>query len=300
MLNRSLHKKINFDKNIHLSLINRDGSVEHYFHFLLGFMIPLTLFHEKIIAHDIYKIYVRNCSLMDNHIKAIGLKDVIILDKFLHRKIKLDKSIKPNYKPLKFIKLYGYDDPDYYNYEQFCKARSLIEKRLYIDIKENNHILNNNISKRNPNIVIVDRENPHPFYNSDECEVKGAGSIRRSIRNIDHIYKKISSLCPNTLLVTLANKSLAYQIALFQHADIIISQHGAALANLIWCKPNTTLIEIHPSDLGKKISNTNFFRNLAACMKIDYKRVDQKHIHSDVDTNLILKKIRTGTLAVSH
>lgn len=42
----------------------------------------------------------------------------------------------------------------------------------------------------------------------------------------------------------LAHMSLLEQVALFHHAKIIAGAHGTGFANLIFCKPNTTIIEI--------------------------------------------------------
>ena len=51
------------------------------------------------------------------------------------------------------------------------------------------------------------------------------------------------------------------QIYLFNNAKIIIGAHGAAFANLIFCKPDTNIIEIkpstHPNNVNKRISSIN-------------------------------------------
>lgn len=52
--------------------------------------------------------------------------------------------------------------------------------------------------------------------------------------------------------------SVSEQIYLFNNAEIIIGAHGAAFTNLVFCKPNTKIIEIipsaHPNEVNKKIS----------------------------------------------
>jgi hypothetical protein len=47
----------------------------------------------------------------------------------------------------------------------------------------------------------------------------------------------------------LDGKTVLEQAELFNRADLIISLHGAALTNLIYCKPGATLIEILPKNL---------------------------------------------------
>ena len=39
---------------------------------------------------------------------------------------------------------------------------------------------------------------------------------------------------------------LAEQIEAFRNARIVLSPHGAGLTNILFCRPNTTLIEIFP------------------------------------------------------
>jgi hypothetical protein len=47
--------------------------------------------------------------------------------------------------------------------------------------------------------------------------------------------------------VYLEGMSVADQILLFQRAEFVISPHGAALANLIFCEPGTKVIEFMPA-----------------------------------------------------
>ncbi len=280
-------------KEIHLSLQNQGGSVEHYYHFLLGFLVPLTLAQEKHKNLDgTRKIYVRSCALMDEHIKSIGFPEVIITDKFSHKQLKLGVATEfVDVAELKFIECMGYDFPARYNYQAFCNVESIITTQLSNEIELITRRLGEHVSDDTPNVILINREPPHPFYTTDECEKKTAGTARRSIPNFGDLYKKVASIYPNTLSVTLERKSLAYQIALFKHADIIIAQHGAALANLLWCNQKTTLVEIHPNNLSERTKEIDYFRNLAACMKVNYRRVDQETKHSAVNVGLVLGAI---------
>ena len=54
---------------------------------------------------------------------------------------------------------------------------------------------------------------------------------------------------------------------MFKNSSIVIGAHGAALANITFCKPNTKVIEIIPSDHPNrqterisKILNLKYFR----------------------------------------
>jgi capsular polysaccharide biosynthesis protein len=41
--------------------------------------------------------------------------------------------------------------------------------------------------------------------------------------------------------------SLADQIDAFRNARVVLGAHGAGLTNILFCRPNTTLIEIFPA-----------------------------------------------------
>lgn len=55
------------------------------------------------------------------------------------------------------------------------------------------------------------------------------------------------------------------QVALFHSADIIVSPHGAGLANLMFCRPGTRMLEIFPSNFIDE-----GFLKLAKAMELKY------------------------------
>ncbi len=53
-------------------------------------------------------------------------------------------------------------------------------------------------------------------------------------------------------------RSLREQISLFHEAEIVVAPHGAALANLLWCRPGTLVVE-----LASECYFPPFYQNLA-------------------------------------
>ena len=55
--------------------------------------------------------------------------------------------------------------------------------------------------------------------------------------------------------------SFKKQISIFKNCNIVISPHGAGMANLIFCKRKTKVVEIrplgHPNNVYKRISKFN-------------------------------------------
>ena len=55
------------------------------------------------------------------------------------------------------------------------------------------------------------------------------------------------------------------QAELFQSADIIVSPHGAALANLMFCRPGTRVLEFFPADYID-----DCYLRISKAMELDY------------------------------
>jgi hypothetical protein len=67
------------------------------------------------------------------------------------------------------------------------------------------------------------------------------------------------------IAIDLETVPFAGQIALFANADCIVAEHGAALTNLVWCRPGSKVLELCP---------TNFlngcFEGISLCVGIDH------------------------------
>jgi hypothetical protein len=167
-------------EDIHLDIRNRTGSVEHYFHFLTGFLVPLVLEHKKLHEDTKEKrFYTRSCSIMDPHIREMGLENLHLVDKeaFAARNDLLDTCAETN--PLKRrVVCHGYDSPEYYERSAFDRAKSIMSDRLRHPIADFRSRFEGNGTATDRNIVLINREAPHPFYDSDRCETKGAGTSR--------------------------------------------------------------------------------------------------------------------------
>lgn len=100
-------------------------------------------------------------------------------------------------------------------------------------------------------------------YNfSKKVFISRKDGLTRSIVNEDEIFalfeeKGFKSYC-------LGEMSLLEQAVLFNGADFIVGAHGSALANLIFCKPGTNVLEIF-----QKLYDAHFC-NLAQDMKCNY------------------------------
>ncbi len=62
--------------------------------------------------------------------------------------------------------------------------------------------------------------------------------------------------------ITLSDLSFIEQVQLFKNADYIAGLHGAGFANIIFCKPDTKILELKPISAGEVIKNLANNNNL--------------------------------------
>jgi hypothetical protein len=73
--------------------------------------------------------------------------------------------------------------------------------------------------------------------------ISRADATSRLIRNEDELFARLAPL--GFTRVTLSVRGVAEQAALFAQADVIVAAHGAALANLVFCRAGAAVVEIH-------------------------------------------------------
>lgn len=88
--------------------------------------------------------------------------------------------------------------------------------------------------------------------------------------------------------------SVVEQIALFRDADVVAGIHGAGLANLVYCRPGTRVVEVLPEHWGWP-----FYRSLSAAVGLDYRCVSASadELLRKEDVRLTRIKFTLGDLA---
>jgi capsular polysaccharide biosynthesis protein len=69
-------------------------------------------------------------------------------------------------------------------------------------------------------------------------------------------------------------RSLRKQISIFQEAEVIVAPHGAALANILWCRPNALVVELADSSYYP-----HFYKNLAGFTSLIHQEVISGRSH---------------------
>ena len=267
----------------------RQGSFQHYHHFLLGFLVPLVAMWDEVMAEGPCRVYVRSCALMDPLLLELGLPALTILPVRDHEAM---RGL-----PCREIVVHGYDWPDRYD----ARAFSYVKQRLFDGFRnallEEHARLLRRFSGEGERILMIRRLPPDPFYASAESEAKTAGAQRRSVSNFDALTNVLERHTNNLLVSALDGFSLTEQMARFAWADVVIAQHGAALSNLLWARPGTRVIEIVPRESESALRRADFFGALAACLGLRLQKVWQALPHGPVDLDEVARALSGGPAA---
>jgi len=242
------------------------GSVEHYYHFLLGYLLPMVE-----TTHPIRKkggILVRDCGPMSVHFAAIADRYITVIDRERFQTLLDDPSVLA---PVGFDHVSRFKDP------KFKDAVRILHRILELEAA-------NIISGK---LLLVDRCPPDPYYNSERSESKTSGSERRSIPNMDELQDYLSKSW-RVQRICLEGTSLLEQAQAFRGSEVVVAQHGAALSNIIFCHPQTLVLEIDPQR-GNPI-----FADLAQTFGVQYARMVQPGMHAEVDPKDISTSIASA------
>jgi hypothetical protein len=295
----SLVKEPNFD-GVHLSVVKNPGSVQHYYHFMMGFVVPLIHVWPEVVSKAAGRpIYVRSCAVMDPILNTLKLEGLCILPLSTHSSLKenTDDLCRTGHQ-LDYVTVSAYDNPAEYDREVFSEVRAKLFDRLAVEIAAERVSLEPMFKGDGPRVLIIDRLPPDPFYKSEDCESKGGGSERRSVENIVKLTELARSRFTSVASVTLEGRSLASQMALFSMADIIVAQHGAALANLLWARKGANVVEILSTrHIGSQLV-PYIFSNLSAVMGLHHDVLHQPIEHGPVSVKDFAASM--DALALSH
>ncbi len=241
-----------FIKNIQGKVFNlcQGASGNNYFHFIFDILPKIYLLNSKIDLNKIDYFYVSDPKKWQ--IKIFGILGI--------GKKKLLSSKK--YKHILAKEIYAVDHPWYYkgyvqkNCEKIPKWIIYKNRNVFLNYFKDN--LKNNCKKK----IFLDRSTSK--YN--HCQIKNLNDIKTLL-----LEKKFKIYKPEFL-------SFDKQINLFKNCSIIIAAHGAALSNIIFCKPGTKVIEIIPADHPNRKAD-----RVSKVLKLKYFRIKTKPDNFDAN-----------------
>ena len=259
---------------LHLTIQANAGSCEHYYHFILGYLLPLAAHLARREMAEDRVILLRSCGPLDRILHELSLPGLLCCERFTHASIRktLERSSRVEIDEIKgfdFGHLPGeevlYDGPSIEVGVQF------VRERLVPAIERARAELNASWTG-NPRVLMIERGESDPYYQSCLAEVQSSANQRRSVANHGELAASMAAVYPGFRSVRLETASLAEQIAWFGSTDILVAQHGAALSNIVWMRPGAHVIEIDP-DVPPNLRT--LFCRLADVCEVSYARLRQ-------------------------
>ena len=237
------------------------GSVQEFYHFLLGYFAPLVLWLERNPRRP---FSVRDCGPMNPWFALLpGNPDLEVLTPgdMLHL---FAARSRPS------IVLRGMDDPTKFHSRDVMSFRYLVLSANAVEATSNE-----------PRVTIIDRLSSGSFNKTTAAEVPASGRDVRSTPNLSHLATAL--LEPQKDLpwgiVDAAEIPPQGQLELFASTTVLVGQHGAGLANMVWMPPGGAVVEIQPP---RPDYEPPFFRNLAQACGHTYIQIDQEHDHAEI------------------
>ena len=237
-----------FIKKINGKVFNlcQGASGNNYFHFMFDIIPKIFLLNSKISLKKIDYFYIANPKEWQIKIlKNLGITE----DKLLSSK---------KYNHIIADEIYSVDHPWYIRGHIHNSVKEIpkwiVLKNREIFLKKNRK----NTKKR----IFLDRSNSS--YN--HCQISNPNFVNEFI-----VKNKFKSLKPEL-------STFKTQINLFNNSSIIIGAHGASLANIIFCRPRTKIIELIPADHPNKKCE-----RISKILNLRYFRIKTKPNNSDIN-----------------
>lgn len=245
---------------------NRNGLTTGYFHFLFGYLLPVA---HWLRSSRVRSVDVRHVGPLDTWFDVVrGHAHLRVLSEPLR-----GDGAPSEWRNRRTLTLSGWDTSYAFDLRKIGSAVSFLRSQ----------------DRRAPplnsaGITVVARGIPDPWYADHGLT---SASQRRSIGNLDEIAAQLSQR-GDVELHDAAQLAPVYQVDLFSRTRVLVGQHGAGLANMVWMPPGSVVIEILPPVHCIGHRNRRLFRALAACMGHSYAAVPQADRHAAVDPGAVL------------
>lgn len=260
---RALAKSVN-DRTLVLA-DNWDGSVQQFYHFFFGYYIPLNLWLDKTKAS---KIALRDCGPMNPWLELLLDKtDIEVIPPGTALHVVIGKRMK-------LAVLAGMDNPQNFNRRNLIAGATSVRNRIELPL------IRGGINER---ILIIDRATSERFYHEHGSETHMSGKERRHVPNLGQVKEAIDSE-RSVEIIDFAQLTPQEQIRKAESATVLIGQHGAGLAHMIWLAPGSHVVEIAPP-LPTQVQD--IFQKLAITLGHTYQRVRQESVHATVEIDLL-------------
>lgn len=262
---------------MNLLLARHQGSLEHCYHFWMGYFLPAC---EWLIDNpDATQIKMVECGPMTHWIEHLKkYRDIQIIKPRTALNFYLDE------RPA--IVFNRCDQPE--NLKNNTYFSKIDQIKLNFFNKKNNF---------DTEIAIIDRNKSIPFYLSQESESKGGGSDRRTIKNLSEI-KKLFDNVGTTEMIDGTYLTAQQTVDKFSNVKCIVGQFGAGLTNMVWMKPGSVVVEIRPKEkINEVINGDKSYRFICEILGFHYIEIEAQ---DNWFSNANIEMIRSNLNNIKH
>jgi hypothetical protein len=246
---------------------NAGSSVEHFYHFLLSYFLPI----ERHVARSgSNHIVVRDCGPMNVWFDV--LPDNVRVDIVPKQEIESLRASPSNPFRSPLVLLPTLENKGRRRRSQIRQACARVRSRLGLGVIPGEGAT-----------TLIERLPGHPFFDT-QAENLTAGTARRSIANSDELFRALNEVTPVGVFRG-ENMAPRDQVEMMSRTGVLVAQHGAGLANMVWMPARSSSIEILPRTTPSSVRF--LFRDLAHDLGHAYVAVDQDDLHSVVDVTSI-------------
>lgn len=241
------------------------GSVEHFYHFTLEYLLPL--FELDVTRGIAGKGYlVRDCGPMNGWLDFVCGPDAftrVPREDFAPERPRRfwDKHIQ--------LDAFAGQEGISIDAERFTQVLAAFREKFMPPVADRSAI------------TIIDRRSPSSFYTDGAAEIPGGGSTRRSISNLDQLAQTLSARHPVSV-VDFATMTPADQIDTINKTAVLIGQHGAGLTHSLFLHNDATLVELHTTDWDQV-----WFQTLNTDLGLRYRSFTIDGLHTALERELI-------------
>jgi Glycosyltransferase 61 len=206
------------------------GSLFHYAHFFQDCLFP-----EFCMGLQEYRTVVRQKSLG----QSIGKFKAIYEEIMGTHVLEVEESDFND----QVIEVHTINKPSYEQFESFRQHIFALYNIIHNPIQDSDPVV---LIRRGKRIELLD--DPDLMKQNLVLYSATTGAERREIRQLDKVEAFLQEVYGNDKVCTVELEKMSFsdQVRLFSRAQLVIGIHGAGLANMVFCRPGTTLVEVDP------------------------------------------------------